>query len=179
MTLMHYLCKVLAAKSLALLDFHVDLVSLEAATKIQLKSLAEEMQAIIKGLEKILNQFISIGESEVGNVDALTLYFGEDSPRCPFKQVTQTLLNFVRLFRKAHEENYKQAELEKKKAQKEEPEKGMVVHVVSFPQLVADGDGDSEPREACQRLDLPSLRFVQPPANPLELHSLAFSWKLF
>ena len=33
--------------------------------------------------------------------------------------VTQTLLNFVRLFRKAHEENYKQAELEKKKAQKE------------------------------------------------------------
>lgn len=33
--------------------------------------------------------------------------------------VTQTLLNFVRLFRKAHEENFKQAELEKKKAQKE------------------------------------------------------------
>lgn len=33
--------------------------------------------------------------------------------------VTQTLLNFVRQFRKAHEENYKQAELEKKKAKKE------------------------------------------------------------
>lgn len=33
--------------------------------------------------------------------------------------VTATLLNFVRLFRKAHEENLKQAELEKKKAQKE------------------------------------------------------------
>lgn len=33
--------------------------------------------------------------------------------------VTATLLNFVRLFRKAHEENCKQAELEKKKAQKE------------------------------------------------------------
>ena len=30
-----------------------------------------------------------------------------------------TLLNFLRLFRKAHEENCKQAELEKKKAQKE------------------------------------------------------------
>lgn len=30
-----------------------------------------------------------------------------------------TLLNFVRMFRKAHEENCKQAELEKKKAQKE------------------------------------------------------------
>lgn len=33
--------------------------------------------------------------------------------------VTATLLNFIRLFRKAHEENIKQAELEKKKAEKE------------------------------------------------------------
>lgn len=33
--------------------------------------------------------------------------------------VTATLSNFVKLFRKAHEENVKQAELEKKKAQKE------------------------------------------------------------
>ncbi|KAJ0618379.1 putative formin, FH2 domain-containing protein [Helianthus annuus] len=53
MTLMHYLCKVLASKSPDLLDFHVDLVSLESATKIQLKSLAKEMQAILKGLEKV------------------------------------------------------------------------------------------------------------------------------
>lgn len=74
----------LASKSPFLLDFHEDLVSLEAASKviipfllffflvlksqilfltclisnlvaiqIQLKSLAEEMQAIIKGLEKV------------------------------------------------------------------------------------------------------------------------------
>lgn len=33
--------------------------------------------------------------------------------------VTGTLLNFVRMFRKAHDENCKQAELEKKKVQKE------------------------------------------------------------
>ncbi|OIV97111.1 hypothetical protein TanjilG_10057 [Lupinus angustifolius] len=33
--------------------------------------------------------------------------------------VTATLLNFVRLFRKSHEENIKEAELEKKKAEKE------------------------------------------------------------
>lgn len=33
--------------------------------------------------------------------------------------VTVTLLNFVKLFRKAHEENCKQAEMEKKKAEKE------------------------------------------------------------
>ncbi|PPD95768.1 hypothetical protein GOBAR_DD07203 [Gossypium barbadense] len=180
MTLMHYLCKVLAAKAPALLDFHLEFVSLEAATKIQLKSLAEEMQAIIKGLEKLkqelvasendgpvsevfrklyktLKEFISVAETEVvsltnlysmvgRNADALALYFGEDPARCPFEQVlifafdrqkiivnvelvksdaelvnavTATLLNFVRLFRKAHEENVKQAELDKKKAEKE------------------------------------------------------------
>lgn len=33
--------------------------------------------------------------------------------------VTATLLNFVRLFQKAHEDNLKQAELDKKKAQKD------------------------------------------------------------
>lgn len=36
-----------------------------------------------------------------------------------FCAVTLTLLNFIRLFRKAHDENCKQAELEKKKAEKE------------------------------------------------------------
>nr|GMC69651.1 formin-like protein 20 [Ipomoea batatas]GMC71993.1 formin-like protein 20 [Ipomoea batatas]GMD07648.1 formin-like protein 20 [Ipomoea batatas] len=139
-----------ASRSPALLDFHVDFVSLEAASKIQLKSLAEEMQAIIKGLEKVkqelaasetdgpvseifrktLKEFVGVAETEVSsvtnlystagrNADALALYFGEDPARCPFEQVTATLLNFVRLFKKAHEENLKQAELEKKKAQKE------------------------------------------------------------
>ncbi|XP_010491393.2 PREDICTED: formin-like protein 20 isoform X2 [Camelina sativa] len=150
MTLMHYLCKVLASKASVLLDFHKDLESLESASKIQLKSLAEEMQAIIKGLEKLnqeltasesdgpvsevfrktLRDFISIAETEVAtvsslysvvgrNADALAHYFGEDPNRCPFEQVTATLLNFIRLFKKAHEENIKQAELEKKKAAKE------------------------------------------------------------
>lgn len=33
----------------------------------------------------------------------------------------QTLLNFVRLYQKAHEENYKQAELKKDNAQREIP----------------------------------------------------------
>lgn len=150
MTLMHYLCKAFASRSPALLDFHKEFVSLEAASKIQLKSLAEEMQAIIKGLEKVkqelaasendgpvseifrktLKEFVGVAETEVvsvtnlystagRNADALALYFGEDPARCPFEQVTATLLNFVRLFKKAHEENLKQAELERKKAQKE------------------------------------------------------------
>ncbi|MFS7939716.1 putative formin, FH2 domain-containing protein [Helianthus anomalus] len=58
MTLMHYLCKFVAAKSPALLDFPEDLVSLEAATKvyIQLRALAEEMLAFRNGLKKVKNE---------------------------------------------------------------------------------------------------------------------------
>ncbi|KAJ8499175.1 hypothetical protein OPV22_009727 [Ensete ventricosum] len=150
MTLMHYLCKVLADKLPELLDFPKDLVSLEVAAKIQLKTLAEEMQAISKGLEKVeqeltasendgavsqtfcktLKEFLVVAEAEVRaltslysnvgrNADALTLYFGEDPARCPFEQVVSTLLNFVKMFARAHEENCKQLELEKKKARKE------------------------------------------------------------
>ncbi|KAG7024420.1 Formin-like protein 17 [Cucurbita argyrosperma subsp. argyrosperma] len=154
MTLMHYLCKVLAEKLPELLDFPKDLVSLEASTKIQLKYLAEEMQAISKGLEKVvqelansendghvsenfcqtLKNFLSHAEAEVRslaflysnvgrNADALALYFGEDPARCPFEQVVSTLFNFVRMFVRAHEENCKQLDYEKKKAQKEAAEK--------------------------------------------------------
>ncbi|XP_054821091.1 formin-like protein 20 isoform X2 [Prosopis cineraria] len=154
MTLMHYLCKVLAEKSPALLDFHLDLVSMEVASKIQLKALAEEMAAINKGLRKVkqelaasendgpasesfrntLRDFIEGAELEEAsvtalysaagkNADDLARYFNEDPARYPFEQVTATLLNFIRLFRKAHEENIKQAELEKKRAEKEAEEK--------------------------------------------------------
>ncbi|CAI0394235.1 unnamed protein product [Linum tenue] len=151
MTLMHYLCKTFAAKMPELLDFSKELVSLEAATKIQLKYLAEEMQAISKGLEKVLQElsasekndgtvaeyfckimreFLSYAEREVKslgslyssvgrNVDALALYFGEDPARCPFEQVVSTLLNFKRMFARAHEENIKRIELERRKAKKE------------------------------------------------------------
>ncbi|KAL2481157.1 Formin-like protein [Abeliophyllum distichum] len=150
MTLMHYLCKVLADKLPELLDFWKDLSNLEPASKIQLRFLAEEMQAVSKGLEKIvqelsmsendgsvsenfhkaLKEFLCFAEGEVRslaslysgvgrNMDALILYFGEDPSRCPFEQVVSTLFNFVRMFKKAHEENCKQLELEKKKAEKE------------------------------------------------------------
>ncbi|XP_024390582.1 formin-like protein 3 isoform X1 [Physcomitrium patens] len=63
MTLMHYLCKVIADKLPELLDFDKDLQDLEAATKIQLKSLAEEMQAVSKGLEKV-EQEIAMSEND-------------------------------------------------------------------------------------------------------------------
>ncbi|XP_035845948.1 formin-like protein 20 [Helianthus annuus] len=150
MTLMHYLCKLVAAKSPALLDFPEDLVSLEAATKIQLKALAEEMLAFRSGLKKVKNEleacandgpvsngfrktlkeFISHAEAEVTSAtnfytivgqsaNRLALYFGEDPSRCPFEQATQTLSSFVRLFRKCHEDNLKQAEPDRKMAEKE------------------------------------------------------------
>ncbi|KAG7606506.1 Formin FH2 domain [Arabidopsis thaliana x Arabidopsis arenosa] len=157
MTLMHYLCKILAEKIPEVLDFTKELSSLEPATKIQLKFLAEEMQAINKGLEKvvqelslsendgpishnfnkILKEFLHYAEAEVRslaslysgvgrNVDGLILYFGEDPAKCPFEQVVSTLLNFVRLFNRAHEENGKQLEAEAKKnaAEKEKPKTG-------------------------------------------------------
>ncbi|XP_040378969.1 formin-like protein 12 [Oryza brachyantha] len=150
MTLMHFLCKGLADKSPHLLDFHEDFVNLEAASKLQLKALAEEQQAVVKGLQKVeqelaasesdgpvsevfrktLKEFIDASGADVRSLsalyaevgksaDALAYYFGEDPAKCPFEQVTSTLLNFVGLFRKAHEENIKQIETEKKKAQKE------------------------------------------------------------
>jgi len=63
MTLMHYLCKVLSDKLPEVLDFNRDLAHLEPASKIQLKELAEEMQAITKGLEKV-EQELSISEKD-------------------------------------------------------------------------------------------------------------------
>ncbi|KAL4313789.1 hypothetical protein AHAS_Ahas15G0020200 [Arachis hypogaea] len=150
MTLMHYLCKLLAEKMPELLDFDKDLVHLEAASKIQLKALAEEMQAVSKGLEKVeqeltasendgaistgfrkvLKNFLDTAEadvrslislySEVGrNADSLSQYFGEDPARCPFEQVTQILVVFMKMFNKSREENERLAEAEKKKLEKE------------------------------------------------------------
>ncbi|GMI94178.1 Formin Homology 14 [Hibiscus trionum] len=150
MTLMHYLCKLLSEKMPELLDFDKDLVHLEAASKIQLKNLAEEMQAVSKGLEKVeqeltasdndgdislgfqkvLKNFLDTAEaevrslislySEVGrNADSLSQYFGEDPARCPFEQVTQILVVFVKMFKKSREENGRLAEAEKKKLEKE------------------------------------------------------------
>ncbi|ERM96350.1 hypothetical protein AMTR_s00001p00219300 [Amborella trichopoda] len=150
MTLMHYLCKMISDQMPELLDFDKELIHLEAASKIQLKSLAEEMQAVSKGLEKVeleltasendgaislgfqkaLKTFLETAEadvrslislySEVGrSADSLAQYFGEDPARCPFEQVTSTLVIFVNMFNKSREDNAKQAEAEKKKLEKE------------------------------------------------------------
>ncbi|KAG5563021.1 hypothetical protein RHGRI_005688 [Rhododendron griersonianum] len=151
MTLMHYLCKVCHMCVL-----NSDWVKWLIIVQIQLKYLAEEMQAVSKGIEKvlqeltasendgpvsenfckILKEFLGFAEAEVRslaslysgvgrNADALALYFGEDPARTPFEQVVSTLLNFVRTFVRAHDENLKQIELEKKKAQKEAENENM------------------------------------------------------
>ncbi|XP_020244906.1 formin-like protein 5 isoform X2 [Asparagus officinalis] len=150
LTLLHYFCKVLASKSPHLLDFYGDLISLEAASKIKLKFLAEEMQAVVKGLEKVeldltasendgpvsevfcktLREFTAVAVAEVQSLkslytaagrraDALVLYFGEDPAHCTFEEVISILWNFVTIFRRAHQENCKQAELERKREEKE------------------------------------------------------------
>ncbi|KAE8658224.1 Formin-like protein 17 [Hibiscus syriacus] len=48
--------EVLSQKLPELIDFPKDLVTLEAATKVQLKYLADETQAISKGLEKVVQE---------------------------------------------------------------------------------------------------------------------------
>nr|KAJ0192417.1 hypothetical protein LSAT_V11C800445970 [Lactuca sativa] len=54
---------VLVDKLPELLDFSKDLDSLEPASKVQLKYLAEEMQAISKGLEKVVQE-LSMAEND-------------------------------------------------------------------------------------------------------------------
>ncbi|CAN6171994.1 unnamed protein product [Urochloa humidicola] len=174
MTLMHFLCKSLAEKSPEVMDFHEDLVSLEAASKLQLKALAEEQQAVVKGLEKVeqeltasesdgpvsdvfrktLKEFIDCSSADVSSLsafysevgrsaDALALYFGEDPAKFPFEQVATTLLTFVGLFRKATDENYKQIEAEKKKAQKEAEKEA---NQDKTPVKSKNGNADKSPR---------------------------------
>ncbi|KAL6847320.1 hypothetical protein ACP4OV_023173 [Aristida adscensionis] len=174
MTLMHFLCKSLAEKSPEVMDFHEDLVSLEASSKLQLKALAEEQQAVVKGLEKVeqeltasesdgpvsdvfrktLREFIDASAadvrslsalySEVGkSADALSLYFGEDPAKFPFEQVASTFVTFVGLFRKAHDENLKKIEVDKKKAQKEAEKEA---NQDRTPGKSKDGPSDKSPR---------------------------------
>ncbi|GKV10558.1 hypothetical protein SLEP1_g21902 [Rubroshorea leprosula] len=128
--------------------------------EIQLKNLAEEMQAVSKGLEKVekelaasendgaislslqkvLKNFLDTAGAEISshfavwspvgyilvvfflhsrNADLLSQYYGEDPAPCPFEHVTQILVVFVKMFKKAREENERLADAEKKKLEKE------------------------------------------------------------
>ncbi|KAK8991737.1 hypothetical protein V6N11_062733 [Hibiscus sabdariffa] len=94
MTLMHFVCKVLEQKLPELLDFPKELMTLEAATKVQLKCLVEETLAFSKGMEKvvqelsasendgpvsetfckIVREFLSFAEGEVKSLTLLQSY---------------------------------------------------------------------------------------------------------
>ncbi|CAH1427622.1 unnamed protein product [Lactuca virosa] len=56
-TLLHYLCKVVAEQTPVLLDFDKDLIHLQSASMIQIKSWHEDKYAIINGFEKAQNEF--------------------------------------------------------------------------------------------------------------------------
>ncbi|XP_028091675.1 uncharacterized protein LOC114291988 [Camellia sinensis] len=103
-----------------LLYFDKDFVHLEATSKILLKSLAEEMQAVSKGLEKVeqehtasendgaisagfqkaLKNFLDTAEAEghlspcaLKCADSLSQYFGEDPASCPCEQDNKEVQN--------------------------------------------------------------------------------------
>ncbi|KAL7214669.1 hypothetical protein ACSBR1_026953 [Camellia fascicularis] len=84
--------KLIAEKILELLDFDKDLIHLVAASKIQLNSLAEEMQAVSKGLEKVEQELnasendgaISAGLQKVGDILGTRPVNGSDSDRTRF-----------------------------------------------------------------------------------------------
>ncbi|KAL4564920.1 hypothetical protein LXL04_028996 [Taraxacum kok-saghyz] len=65
-TLLHYLCKVVAEQTPELLDFNKDLIHLQSASMIQIKSLHEDKLAIIKGFEKVHQEFdVSVDDGSV------------------------------------------------------------------------------------------------------------------
>ncbi|CAN4084449.1 unnamed protein product [Withania somnifera] len=87
---------------------------------VQELSMSENDGVVSENFRKALKEFLCYAEGEVRslahlysgvgrNVDSLILYFGEDPARCPFEQ--------------ALEENRKQLEFERKKAEKEALEK--------------------------------------------------------
>ncbi|KAL0923684.1 hypothetical protein M5K25_007750 [Dendrobium thyrsiflorum] len=70
-----------------LLDFYKDLIHLEAASKIQLKMVAEEMQAVSKGLEKVeleLSASENDGKSPLVSASSFSVNFLKISPPTGF-----------------------------------------------------------------------------------------------
>uniref|UniRef100_M1A3Y4 Formin 14 n=1 Tax=Solanum tuberosum TaxID=4113 RepID=M1A3Y4_SOLTU len=89
-----------------------------------------EDEACMRYGEEVLKNFLDTAEAEVKSLttlyievgrsaDSLSLYFGEDPARCPFEQVTQILVVFMKMFKKSRDENEQAADAEKKKLEKE------------------------------------------------------------
>nr|CAB3454845.1 unnamed protein product [Digitaria exilis] len=128
--------QVLAARSPQLLNFYVDLVSLDAASMIQVKMLAEEMYAVSKGLEKVQMEYeASERDGPVSEIfrEKLKEFTGSvgaevQSLSSLFSEVSKKIDALIKYFgedpvrccfEQAHAENLRQVEFEKKKAEKE------------------------------------------------------------
>ncbi|KAI3505733.1 hypothetical protein L1887_27933 [Cichorium endivia] len=85
-TLLHFLCKVVAEQTPELFDFYEDLIHLQDAYW--------DMSGIIKGVEKVqhecnasANDGLEFAQSQKDQyADSLVIYFGEDPNRCSWKQ---------------------------------------------------------------------------------------------
>ncbi|CDY27130.1 BnaA08g07680D [Brassica napus] len=145
MTLMHYLCKC----TFVLESCWILLMTLFTwkLPKIELKTLAEEMQAADKGLKKVvqelvasendgaislgfrkvLKEFLDIAEAEVRLLASLHKESGGNADSlCQYfgedmvkLLLTKILILFMKTFIKSREENEKQAEADKKKLEKD------------------------------------------------------------
>ncbi|KAI3690384.1 hypothetical protein L2E82_48408 [Cichorium intybus] len=147
-TLLHFLCKVVAEQTPELLDFYKDLVHLHDAYWIHIKSLYEGKSAMIEGFEKVqeefdilandgglhnpfkmaLGSFLDSAGAELRRLNAffdevdryaesLVLYFGEDPSHYSWKQVIISLVRFIEMFKKAHNQNKRWEDAKKKKLQ--------------------------------------------------------------
>ncbi|KAH6769741.1 hypothetical protein C2S52_014544 [Perilla frutescens var. hirtella] len=145
-TEMHYLCKYFAIENPEILDFPKDLVNLKAASKIELKSLAEDIEGLSYGLEKA-KQELAVAENDdpffenlqntvkefvaaeaelssikdlynivVKNADKVVYHFGENPVNCSLEKVVTTLVEVVEAMKKACEEYITLVEQERQRA---------------------------------------------------------------
>ncbi|KAI3833506.1 hypothetical protein MKW98_024505 [Papaver atlanticum] len=104
MSLLHYLCKVIAAKYPKLLNFHSTLPSLEAASKIETKSLAEDLNDITKNLKEAKIELIASAKDDpVSEVFLKTLaeFIGYAEPEVALVSAYSSIVVF--LFKRCHQ----------------------------------------------------------------------------
>ncbi|CAI9284847.1 unnamed protein product [Lactuca saligna] len=145
-TLLHFLCKVIAEQTPELLYFYNDMTHLQDAYWIQIKDLYDEKSAIINSFQKVKQEFsssvsdgsvsakfrkalrpfldsadaklpslISLFDEVYLDIESLVIYFGEDPDYYSWRQVITSLVNFIELFKKAHNHNKMKVDARKMK----------------------------------------------------------------
>ncbi|KAI3864766.1 hypothetical protein MKX03_034978 [Papaver bracteatum] len=103
MSLLHYLCKVISVKYPKLLNIHSTLPSLEAASKIESKSLAEDLNDITKNLKEAKIELIASAKDDpVSEVflKALAEFIGYAEPEVESLSSYSSIV--VCLFKRCH-----------------------------------------------------------------------------